>query len=131
MRCSVSVDRLVRLFDITVESALLIKTLCRYADSPHCLEDVVDSTDALDSTEEYVNQMYSSPYLSAVWRRTVVLHAINVLIDGHGVECSPCVGLSPPTVEYINMGDLYSSALVYKRSSDNLFVGCFADSVPS
>tara|TARA_R110002110_G_scaffold191285_1_gene399457 strand:- start:109 stop:522 length:414 start_codon:yes stop_codon:yes gene_type:complete len=132
MRCAISIKRLMSTFHIPAYSADLIRTLCAMADDPCGLEDEIDTNDFLDSTESYVRSLYRSPYRSAMWRRTVILHAINVLIDGCGIECSTWDQDSArgvPDREYINVGDTYALTLVYSADSDNLFIGTFGDSV--
>lgn len=115
-------------FRITRKAANQIRALCKAADDPEKLEDLISKHHA--KTERYVWSLHSSPYNSRMWRRTIVLHAIDQIIDGHGVEIigDPVASGGPP-YEYINMGDPYVATLIYKRDTDRLFIGSWGDVV--
>lgn len=116
-------------FGISRKAANQIRALCKAADEPEKLEELINKHHP--SAERYVRSMYSDPYRSGMWRRTVILHAINDLVDGHGVEAlgsSSGFGDAPP-YEYINMGDTYDLTLIYKRDTDRLFAGTWGDLV--
>ena len=129
MRCSVSVKRLMDTFDIDRGGAQEIKNLCALADEPHELAEAVEERHP--ATAGYVRAMHSDPYRSFGRRRTVVLHAIDRLVDGFGVEAlgEPARWNAPPPFEYVNMGDTYAATLVYKTDSDNLYVSTMGDIV--
>ncbi len=111
--------------DLSSKDANAIRKLCKVADDDPDLEELIDEKHP--KTEAYVQQMHSSPYNSRMWRRTVVLHAINNLVDGHGVEPLGPVAMSGPPYEYINMGDTYDTTLIYKKDSDRLSIGNWGD----
>ena len=67
--------------------------------------------------------MYSDPYNSHMWRVTVALHAIDKIMGTYGVEPLGPVGTSGPPYEYLNTGDSYGTTLIYRKSTDNLFIG--------
>jgi hypothetical protein len=128
MKCP-SVSALVNTFKISAEDAKEIRALCKLVDEPEGLASFIAAYSP--KTQEYVRRMHSDPYHSRMWRRTVVLDAINNILDAHGVE-----GLGPdlhgptaPPYEYINMGDTYAATLIYKRSGDRLFIGSWGDIV--
>jgi hypothetical protein len=116
--------------DLTPKNAKLIRKFAKAEDDTtgETLENLVPKVPATDA---YVRSLYSSPYRSRIWRVTVALHAINELVEGHGVE-----GLGPgrsgdyaPPYEYINTGDTYSTTLIYDRDKDRLFIGSWGDIV--
>lgn len=131
-----SVENLVKHFGkhgLTVERAKLIKKLACLRDDAEGLEEFIDSTSELARTSEYARSCYHSPYTSEMWRTTVVLHAIDVLMEGYGVESLGEVKMSGPPFEYINYGDTYATTLVYSRfnDADNLFISSYGDVVES
>lgn len=108
--------------DLSKKDAKLIRKFAKAEDDPEELEELVEKVPA---TEAYVRSMYSDPYRSGIWRVTVVLHAINEIVGGYGVE-----GLGPgrsgdqaPPYEYINFGDTYATTLIYDRDKDRLYIG--------
>lgn len=125
-----SADALQKSFRIDSKEANQIRRLCKVADEPEALEALIEKEHP--KTQEYVRRMHSSPYGSSNWRRTIVLDAINNLLEGYGVEGLPGKHDSHrtgPEYQYINMGDTYSTTLIYKRSSDRLFIGNWGDVV--
>lgn len=131
---SPSVKRLLDAFpaDLTPEGANLIRQLCRLADQLDELEELIADHPLLVETHAYVRRLHNSPYRSAMWRRTVILHAVNRLIGGFGVgaiDTGKDGFLTPPEYEYVNMGDPYTETLIYSRANgaDNLFTGCWGD----
>lgn len=105
--------------------ALLIKKLVKAVDDPDELRGLISAH--LPATYQYERQVHSDPYRSRMWRRTMVLHAINEILDGHGVEPLGPVAMSGPPYEYINFGDPYVTTLIYRKASDNLFIGSWGD----
>ena len=125
MRCP-SAKSLTEAFrDLSSADAHAIRKLCKTVDDPDALEELIDENHP--KTEAYVHQMHSSPYNSRMWRRTVVLDAINHLLDGFGVEPLGPVGTSGPPYEFINFGDTYVNTLIYKKDTDRLFIGSWGD----
>ena len=127
---SPSVNRLETAFDITRKDANLIKRLVKSVDNPSKLEGLIDQHVPL--TGRYVRSLFHCPYNSRGWRRTVVLHAINGIVDGHGVEALEHPKdrgdySKPPAYEYINFGDTYALTLVYKSDTDNLYLASWGD----
>jgi hypothetical protein len=116
--------------DLTPEKARLIRALARAVDEGG-LENLIETRPELEATRKYVHSLYHSPYDSLMWRVTVALDGINTVIGGYGVEAlGPDVGgPRPPPYEYINMGDTYTTTLVYKRATNNLFIGSWGDIV--
>lgn len=76
--------------------------------------------------------MHSSPYNSAMWCRTVALHAIDVLLGTNGVEPLGYVRMREgPPYEYCSAGDPYTVTLVYKRATDSLILAAYGDLMES
>lgn len=118
---SPSQKELEKTFDLSSGDAKLIKELAKNVDDRDELEELVER---VPGTEAYVRQMYSSPYDSAMWRRTVMLHAVDQLVGGFGVEpLGPVDMREGPPFEYINFGDTYATTLIYDRDKDELFIG--------
>jgi hypothetical protein len=116
---------LTAVFQIT--QARLVRKLAHAADDGEALKSLVD--DHCPATAAYARSCHADPYRSQLWRTTMVLHAINDVVGGIGVE-----GLGPgrngdfaPPYEYVNRGDLYGMTLVYKRATDNLYLGCWGN----
>lgn len=124
---SPSVKRLCATFELTREQAQLIKRLCALRDDRNALE-VLVSRECPD-TDSYTRDCYRSVYESHMWRTTIVLHAIDHILGTCGVEAlgdtEPRAGYAPE-YEYCNTGDAYASTLIYRRASDNLFIGSWA-----
>jgi len=125
-----SAKRLMEAFrDLDKKNANLIRAFAHAVDDPDELRKLVER---VPQTDQYVRQLYSSPYRSAMWRRTVALHAIDVLVEGFGVESIPDEDDDPrrgPRYEYINLGDTYATTLIYDSAKDNLFIGSWGDVV--
>lgn len=126
MRCP-SVSRLTAAFPHTLAKG--IRHLCQLADKPEELRDLIETIHLV--TAAYMQKCHSDPMRSRMWRRMMILHAIDVLMDGNGVEAlGPNVGgPNPPPFEYINMGDPYVATLIYTRETDTLRIGCWGDIV--
>lgn len=122
---SPSIKALVDTFRITEDEAKLVKQLCSLADDRDALEALI--AEKCPATDAYARSCYNSPWTSGMWRRTMILHAIDKIVDTCGVEpLGPMndhrVGYAPP-YEYLNTGDSYAATLIYKRATDNLFIG--------
>lgn len=123
---SPSVKSLLASFDIAREQALLVKELCAVAGERFMLAALIEAK--CPETHAYARSCYSDPYSSQMWRRTMVLHAIDQIVGTCGVE-----GLGPgdafngyaPPYEYLNAGDPYTTTLIYKRDTDNLYLGAW------
>jgi hypothetical protein len=127
-----STKTLEKSLNITAEQARLIRKFAKAADDRDALQDLVESN-VVPHTAQYVNSLHSSPYNSYMWRVTVALHAMDNILETHGVE-----GMWPandrecyaPPYEYLNTGDTYDLTLIYKRETDRLFLGswgCIAE----
>jgi len=117
-----SAARLVGSIDrLSLKDANAIRKLCKTVDDPEALQSLIENHHP--KTESYVQRLHSSPYGSDMWRRTVVLHAVNELVQGYGVES---LG---GKYEYINTGEMYADTLVFKPASNRLFVGSPGDIV--
>lgn len=58
----------------------------------------------------------------------MILHAVDRLLGTFGVEVlDRRENSTSPEYEYLNTGDPYNTTLVYKRSTDNLFIGAWGD----
>jgi hypothetical protein len=128
MKCPSS-GALTSAFTISSSDAKKIRTLCKLADQPETLAEFIETQ--CPETQKYVRSMHSDPYRSSMWRRTVVLDAIDNVLGAHGVEAlgPNRYGTEAPPYEYINMGDTYATTLIYKRSSDRLSIGSWGDIV--
>ena len=114
---------------LTSEQAKLVRALAHAANDGEVLAALVEGS--VPKTAEYVRRMHSSPYDSHMWRVTVALHAMDVVVGTFGVEpLGPTSGPSyAPPYEYLNAGDTYATTLVYRRKTDNLFISTMGDIV--
>jgi hypothetical protein len=124
-----SLARLLTAFrDLSPEKAMLIRALCHDVDAPDALRCHIETK--CEATHAYVRSLYSDPYDSRMWRRTVALHAIDKILDTFGVESLGEVDMREgPPYEYCNAGDPYVATLIYQRNADTLFIGCWGDLV--
>ena len=125
---SPSRKRLTETFNVSFESAGLIKRLVRMADNETVLPVIVETS--CPDTWRYARSCYHDPFLSRMWRRSIVLHAIDRILGTHGVEAlrHPRDGeLDAPRWEYLNAGDPYATTLLYTRATDTLRIGCWGD----
>lgn len=115
--------------DLTPEQAKLVRALAHAADDGEVLAALVEGS--VPKTAEYVRRMHSSPYDSHMWRVTVALHAMDVVVGTFGVEpLGPTSGPSyAPPYEYLNTGDSYGTTLIYRRRTDTLSIGAWGDIV--
>ena len=129
MQCP-SVKKLLEAFPMHLDEgkAKLIRKLAHSVDDADQLRQIIDTQ--CPKTAQYVRSLYNSPYSSHIWRVTVALYAIDVILDTCGVEAlgpgDPGEGYAPP-YEYLNAGDPYLRTLIYCRKSDRLFIGCWGD----
>lgn len=118
-----SLQRLQNDLHLTVEQAKLVRAIGHATDDGEILSAIIEGN--VPKTAEYVRSMYSNPYSSHMWRVTVALHAMDVIIDTYGVESlgPPSGGNYAPPYEYLNTGDLYTSTLIYCRKTDTINIG--------
>lgn len=113
--------------DLTREDAKLIRALCKAVDERDTLEALIE--DRCEATATYARSCYHIPWGSAMWRRTMVLHALDVICGTCGVEAIGSSDVAPysPPYEYLNTGDTYAATLVYNWRSDTLFVSSWGN----
>ncbi len=113
--------------DLTPAQARLIRALCHAADDCDVLQTLIGAK--CPSTDQYARSLRSDGYASRMWRRTLVLHAVNAILGMHGVYGlgAPESIRGAPPFEYLNAGDTYSTTLVYHRDPDALRIGCWGD----
>ncbi len=129
MRCPSAKSLVATFRDLDTKAANLIRRIAKAADDADALEKIIDKE--CPKTAAYVRSCYNNPYNSQMWRTTVALHAIDILIGGCGVEAlGPAQGRSQsPPYEYINVGDTYALTLVYKHATDNLYISSWGNVV--
>ena len=112
---------------LTPEQAKLVRALAHACDDGEVLSALVEAS--VPATAEYVRRMHGYPYGSHVWRVTVALHAMDVVVGTFGVEPlgPPRGGDYAPPYEYLNTGDTYGTTLVYRRKTDTLSIGNWGD----
>jgi hypothetical protein len=113
--------------DLTSEQAKLMTKLSRLVDDPLKLSTLMHNDSRLRATELYAESCYGDPFTSAMWRRTLVLHAFNSILGMHGVEALGEVKAGGPPHEYLNAGDTYATTLIYAKATDTALIGCWAD----
>ena len=82
-----STKTLEKSLNITTEQAKLIRKFAKAADDRAALQDLVES-DVVPQTAAYVRSMHCDPYFSFMWRVTIALHAMDCILETHGVEAS-------------------------------------------
>jgi hypothetical protein len=123
-----SVARLTAAFrDLDRANARLIRKLARAVSDEQTLRSLIEKR--CPATDAYARRCYSNPYDSGMWRRTLALHAIDVILGTHGVEPlgEPPSFRDGPPYEYCNAGDTYATTLIYHRAPDALRIGCWGD----
>lgn len=118
-----SSKRLQEALRLTAEQAKLVRAIGHAADDEDVLPTIIEGS--VPETAAYVRSMHSDPYRSHMWRVTVALHAMNVIIGTHGVEPlgPPSGGSYAPPYEYLNTGDTYGTTLIYRRRTDTVSIG--------
>jgi hypothetical protein len=108
---------------LSPEDAKLVRAIGHAADDGEILSTLIESN--VPRTAEYVRSLHSDPYRSPMWRVTIALHAMDVILGTHDVE-----GLGPatwsnyaPPYEYLNTGDTYGTTLIYRRKTDTVSIG--------
>jgi len=109
------------------EQALLIRKLAHVRDEPERLGALLEKE--CPETDAYRRRCYNDPLDSRMWRTTLVLHAIDLILGTSGVEVlgEPEDFRSAPPYEYCNTGDSYGTTLVYHRDADAIRIGSWAD----
>lgn len=121
-------DLIETFHDLNDESISLIVQLCLFADDPKQLSFLIE--EKCPGTWGYARACYGNPFNSAMWRRTLILDALDDILGTHGVEPIGDIPLNDgPPYEYLNAGDPYVPTLIYCRDLDSLEVGCMADIV--
>lgn len=111
---------------ISREDANKIRKLCKLADSPDELAEFIEKS--FPKTEAYVRRLHSNPYNNKMWRRTVALHAMDELLDTHGVEALRDKH-GDAVYDFLNTGDTYAVTLLLKLDTDRLIIGTWGDIV--
>lgn len=107
-----SVKKLTEAFrDVDDKDAKLIRKFAKAVDDRHELEELVEG---YAPAAAYVRQLHTIPYSSRSGRLSVVLHALDSIVEGFGIES---LG---ERYEYVNMGESYATTLVYDNELDRL-----------
>ena len=109
------------------KQANLVKRLCKARDDRDKLAALIERE--CPQTDAYRRECYHDPILSNMWRTTLVLHAIDVLLGTCGVEVIGDQFALEHRFEFLNTGDTYASTLVYDNDTDRLFVASYGDIV--
>lgn len=118
--------------DLDLDDYRIVAGLANRADDPEALRAWIERYCEL--THSYARSCYRDPYDSPMWRRTLVLHALDAMCGTHGVET---IGgddddfRTPPPFEYLNAGDTYATTLIFDRGKDEITIGCWGDLVES
>lgn len=109
-----SVKRLIRYLGITKDIAEQIRDLIHGHKSPK----------DYDSVKDWTRQCYNMPS-----HPELVMCAINELIAGYGTEgiSSESFSCYKPVIEYVNMGDTYTSTIYYSYDTENYYLGSYGD----
>lgn len=114
---------------LTDEKIALMRKLAHAVDASYALGELI--REQCPQTEAYRRQCYNDPLATRMWRRTLVLHALDTIMETYGVE-SLGEGEHPtyaPPYEYLNAGDTYATTLVYHRDADAVRISCWGDLV--
>lgn len=119
---SPTLSRLQSLLGMSAADARQVKSLCVARDDRDRLEALIEASHP--ATAAYARSCHSSPYLSSIWRTTMVLDACDRLLGTTGVESMGAEDRAPyaPRFEYLNTGDSYALTLVYDRDRDALII---------
>ena len=122
-----STNALVAAFrDLDRKGANLIRAIAHAVDDRDKLAALIEKR--CPETRAYARSCYSDPYNSHMWRVTMALHAINIVLGTYGVEPLGTVrAFSGPSYEYCNAGDTYATTLIYTRATDTIRIGCWGD----
>lgn len=135
---SPSIKALVATFGIEREQARGIKVICDATCAGSSRASAEALHEALAKHAPSVASDYHTWELhSRMRRREAALAAADAIIGTCGVEalgpCDPWDGYAP-AYEYCNAGDPYVATLIYKRATDNLYIGSWgtiAERLPS
>lgn len=107
---------------LTAKQANLIRRLAHAVDDRGKLEPLIERE--CPETWRYARSCHNDPFDTGMWRRTMALHAIDRILGTYGVEALGPVSMREgPPYEYMNAGDPYVTTLIYRRDTDNLFIG--------
>lgn len=126
-----SAKRLVEAFKIEPDAARKIRRLAHLVNDSDGLQAFIEKH--CPATHAYARSCHGDSFRTRIWRVTMALHAIDILVGGHGIEGlgAPRSGDYAPPYEYVNMGDPYVQTLIYKRETDNLYLGSWGSVVES
>lgn len=113
--------------DLTLEQARLMRKLAHNVDDREVLSKLID--EFCPNTSRSARACHSDPYNSGMWRRTMLLRALDEILGTHGVEALGKGNTPPyaPPYEYLNTGDPYAVTLIYTKKSDTISIGCWGD----
>jgi len=112
-----------KVHDISVWRWELAKQVVALADEPRKLAHFLEGCEDLAPTARWARRCYSDPMNSRMWRRTMVMSALNDLFEGFGVEAlQDHVDDMSPRYEYVNAGDVYAPTLILDREKDVVFI---------
>lgn len=122
-----SATRLMSTFGISRADANLLRSIGHAVDNADTLRANIDLS--CPETAAYVRTLYSDPYTSHMWRVTVALHAMDVILGTHGVEAlgGSSDSVKAPPFEYLNAGDTYATTLVFCRASCTITIATWGD----
>ena len=109
----------------TDEQADFIIKICQLADARYKLQDFIFEN--CPATHAYASKCYNDPFNSDSWRRVLILHAIDQVMETYGVEPLGEVEMDGPPYEYLNTGDSYVTTLIYDRDRDKLIIDSVGD----
>lgn len=116
--------------DLTPAEISLIRELAHIVDDAEGLALAI--AQHCPDTDAYARRCHGSPFVSHMWRVTLVLHAIDGILGTSGVEPlrrKEDGDMGPPSYEYCNAGDTYTTTLIYHRDVDALRIGAWGDIV--
>jgi hypothetical protein len=126
MRCP-STKRLRATFpNLQRGQATLIRRLAHDVHHRDTLRNTIEAR--CPKTHAYALSCYNDPYDGGMWRRTMMLHAIDEILGTCGVEALGPVDMHKgPPFEYCNTGETYAATIVYSRDSDMLRIASWGD----
>ncbi len=121
-----SEKELCELLDLSPEQARLVRELAQNVDHRDNLEALIE--EHCPQTWRYANSCHSWPFHGHMWRCTMVLHAVDCILNTHGVESMRTEDedvCDTPTLQYCNTGDMYAPTLFYNSEDGLLFISCY------
>lgn len=120
-----SMQRLIQILNLSPTQAYVVRMLARLVDDETGLETAIQR--CCPRTAAYAASCHSDPFDSPMWRRTMMLAAIDETIGTHGVETLGRVTIDGAPYEYCNAGDPYVPTLIYTKVSDTLRIASWGD----